>query len=270
MLAQHGSTEREPRDPVRDLFDPVRDLRSLWRQLCIAIVALCLLAPSAAAASEPAYTPAPGSPLSSSTNGGSGLAFSPSGGLLADGTAIFSVGASGALTPVAGTPPDTSAHTVAFNPSGTRLAVANEGSNTISMFSVGSSGALTAAPGSPFTLGAQSGSVTFSPSGGLLEVSAGESLYMFSVSASGALTQTAGSPYSVKGTGQAAFSPAGGLLAVPDSAGVSIFSVGSSGALTGVPGSPFKASGGQGENAVFGHSGNVLTVAGWGRARARW
>jgi WD40 repeat protein len=231
--------------------------------LFAAIVALCLLVPSTASASEPAYTPAPGSPLSSPINGGSGLAFSPSGGLLANGTAIFSVGASGALTPVGSSPPDPSAHAVAFSPSGTLLAAANEGADTVSIFSVGSSGALTAVPGSPFTLAAQPGSVTFSPSGNLLEVSAGESLYVFSVSASGALTAAAGSPHSVKGTGRAAFSPAGGLLAVPDSAGVSVFSVGSSGALTAVAGSPFNASGGLGENAVFHTGGNVLSVAGF-------
>ncbi len=257
MTTLYASTEHEPHAPTSDL-------RSLRRRLCAATVALCFLAPSTAAASEPAYTPAPGSPLSSLTNGGSGLAFSPSGTLLADGTAIFSVGSSGALTPVGGTPPDASAHFVSFSPSGTLLAVANEGSNTISMFSVGSSGALTAAPGSPFTLGAQPGSVTFSPSGQLLEVSAGESLYIFAVSASGVLTPAVGSPYSVKGSGQAAFSPTGALLSVPDSAGVSMFSVSSAGALTAVAGSPFGASGGPGENAVFSNGGSVLSVAGFG------
>ena len=230
----------------------------------MAIIAFCLLAPSAAAASEPAYTSAPGSPLSSSINGGSGLAFSPSGGLLANGTAMFSVGASGVLTPVAGSPPDPSAHAVAFSPSGALLAAANEGSDTISMFSVGVSGALTAVPGSPFALAAQPGSVTFSPSGKLLEVSAGESLYIFSVSAAGVLTAAAGSPHSVKGTARAAFSPTGAMLAVPGSAGVNMFSVSTSGALTTVAGSPFSVAGAPGANAVFGTGGNVLSVAGFG------
>jgi WD40 repeat protein len=239
------------------------DLRGLRRHLWVVVVALCFLAPSAAAASEPAYTSAPGSPLSSSINGGSGLAFSPSGGLLANGTAIFSVGASGALTPVAGSPPDPSAHAVAFSPSGALLAAANEGSDTISIFSVGVSGALTAVPGSPFTIGAQPGSVTFSPSGKLLEVSAGESLYVFSVSASGVLTAAAGSPHSVKGTARAAFSPTG-VLAVPGSAGVNVFSVAASGALTAVAGSPFSLAGATGANAVFGAGGNLLSVAGFG------
>ena len=258
MPTHNASAEHEPHEA------PLSDLRSLRGRLCLAILALCVLAPSAAAASEPAYTSAPGSPLSTPTNGGSGLAFSPNGALLADGTTIFSVGTSGALTPVGGSAPDPSAHAVAFSPSGTLLAAPNEGSDTVSMFSVGSSGALTAVPGSPFTIGAQPGSVAFSPSGELLEVSAGESLYIFSVSVSGVLTPAAGSPHSVKGVGHAAFSPTGGLLAAPDTAGVGMFSVGSSGALTAVAGSPFNASGGPGENAVFGSGGSVLSVAGFG------
>ena len=223
---------------------------------------VCFLAPSAAAASEPAYTPAPGSPLQLSKNGGSGLAFSPNGGLLANGTEILSVSASGALTPVAGSPPDPSATSVAFSPSGAFLAAANESSDSISIFSVSPSGALTAVPASPFTLGAKPTSVVFSPDGELLEVSAGESVYIFSVASSGALTATAGSPYAVKGASHAAFSPAGTLLALPDAAGVSMFSVGTAGGLTQVSGSPFAASGVTGEHAVF-SGGNTLRVAGW-------
>ncbi|HXW57876.1 MAG TPA: beta-propeller fold lactonase family protein, partial [Solirubrobacteraceae bacterium] len=206
------------------------------------IVALCLLAP-AAAASEPTYTRAPGSPLLTPINGGSGLAFSPSGELLARGTAMFSVGASGVLAPVGGSPPDPSATAVAFSPSGAVLAAANNSSDTISMFSVGSSGALTSVSGSPFSLGAEPTSVVFSPSGELLAVTAGkeeaQSLYMFSVSASGALTPVLGSPYSVSSSQHVAFSPTGSLLAVQLKTAVRMFSVSSSGALTEVPGSPF-------------------------------
>jgi 6-phosphogluconolactonase len=239
--------------------------RGGWR-LGAAIAALSLSAPAvAAAASEPAYTQAPGSPLSSTTNGGSGLAFSPTGNLLADGTSIYTVGASGALTPVAGAAPDSAAHAVAFSPSGTFLAAANEGAgHTVSMFSVAASGTLTAVAGSPFTLGAQATSVAFSPNGQLLEVSAGESLYIFTVSAAGVLKAATGSPHSVKATGHAAFNAAGNLLAVPGSAGVSMFTVAASGALTAVAGSPFSAAGQAGEWAVFATGGKVLSVAGFG------
>jgi hypothetical protein len=235
------------------------------RRLGVTIAALSLAVPAAAAASEPAYTQAPGSPLSTTTNGGSGLAFNPAGSLLADGTAVYAVGASGALTPVPGAAPDSSAHAVAFSPSGTFLAAANEGAgHTISMFSVGASGALTAVAGSPVTLGAQPWSLTFSPSGKLLEVSAEESLYVFTVGATGALTPAAGSPHSVKGTGHAAFNTAGNLLAVPGSAGVSMFTVAASGALTTVAGSPFSPSGQVAGAAMFAAGGNVLNAAGFG------
>jgi hypothetical protein len=243
----------------------VTRLRSRRWRLGAAIVALPLLAPAAAAASEPAYTQAPGSPLSSTANGGSGLAFNPSGGLLADGTTVYSVGASGALTPVPGAAPDATAHAVAFSPSGTLLAAANEGpGHTVSMFTIGASGALTTVTGSPFALGAEPWSLTFSPNGQLLEVSAGESLYVFTVSSTGVLKAASGSPHTIKATGHAAFNAGGNLLAVPGSAGVSMFTVTTSGALTAVAGSPFSASGQAGEAAVFAGGGNVLNVAGFG------
>jgi WD40 repeat protein len=246
------------------LAKPVRPLpKGRWR-LGVAIATLSLAAPTAAAASEPAYSQAPGSPLSTTANGGAGLAFSPAGNLLADGTAIYSVGASGALTPVPGAAPDSTARAVAFSPSGTLLAAANESSHTVSMFTVAAAGTLKAVSGSPFTLGGQPTSVAFSPNGQLLEVSAGESLYVFTVSAAGVLKAATGSPHSVKATGHAAFNPAGNLLAVPGSAGVSMFTVSTSGVLTAVAGSPFSASGQAGEAAVFATGGKVLSVAGFG------
>jgi hypothetical protein len=233
--------------------------RNLRWGLYLTIFVLFLLAPSAAAASEPAFTPAPGSPLSLAGSNEGYSAFSPSGGLFAVGTEMFSVGSSGALSPVSGFSPDPSARSVAFNPSGALLAAANAGSDTVSMFSVGSSGALTPVPGSPFTVGAQPGSVSFSPSGSLLAVATGESLYMFSVSAAGALTPVAGSPISASAT-QAVFSPAGGLLAALGS-GVTMFSVSSSGALTKVLGSPFDAFGAAPSAEAFGPAGDLLAVS---------
>ena len=229
--------------------------------LCVAVVGLCLLGPSAAGAAETSYTPGPGSPLSPSGNGGSGVAFSPSGALLAEGTEMFSVAASGALTPVGGAAPDPSARAVAFSPNGALLAAANTSSKSISIFSVSSSGALTSVSGSPFTISAQPSSVVFSPSGKLLEVTAGEAVYIFSVSIAGALTPAAGSPHTVKSVGQVAFNPAGSLLAAPGAAGVSMYSVSASGALTSVLGSPFSASGQPAGRAAFASGGTVLTVS---------
>jgi 6-phosphogluconolactonase (cycloisomerase 2 family) len=245
--------------------------------LCLAVIALFLLVPAAALATSPAFTPAPGSPLSPSTGEGSSLAYSPSGGFLASGTSIFSVATSGALTPVGGTAPDPYAGSVAFSPSGAFLAVADKsgptpaGGHTVSMFSVGSSGELTPVSGSPFTVGSQPTSITFSPDGSLLAVTAGptgtpgpdgpNTLYVFSVSSSGALTPVAGSPYSSSAS-QVLFSPAGGLLAAVDvNTGVTMYSVNGSGALTKVTGSPFKAFGEAPSGAAFGPTGSFLAVS---------
>jgi 6-phosphogluconolactonase (cycloisomerase 2 family) len=178
---------------------------------------------------------------------------------------MFSVTASGVLTPIGGSPPDQSATAVAFSPSGALLAAANTTSDTISMFSVASSGALTSVSDSPFTLSAEPTSVVFSPSGGLLAVTAGkeesQSLYMFSVTASGAMTAVPGSPYSVSSSEHLAFSPTGGLLAVQVKNGVKMFSVSSTGALTEVPGSPFVSKSSNPKGIAFRPNGNLLTSA---------
>ena len=243
------------------------------------IVTLVLLVPTMAVAAEPgpAFSPAPGSPLSLSTGEHSGLAFSPDGGLLASGTSIFSVAPSGALNPIGDSAPDPYAGSVAFSPSGVFLAAADTrgatvaGGNTVSMFAVGQSGALTTVSGSPFTVGFQPTSVTFSSDGKLLAVTAGplnaagpdgpDELYLFSVSATGMLTLVVGSPYNVSAS-QVLFSPAGGFLAAVDvNTGVTMFSVNSLGALTKVPGSPFKAFGGAASSAAFGPSGSLLAVS---------
>lgn len=254
-----------------------REQHSLKWGLYLATMALFLLVPGAAFASEPAFTPAPGSPLAPSTGEPSSLAFSPKGGLLASGTSMFSVASSGALTPVGGSAPDPYAGSVAYSPNGTLLAAADKGGSTpsgghtVSMFAVGSSGALTPVSGSPFTVGYQPTSISFSPSGSLLAVTAGplgapgpegpSELYVFSVGVSGALTPVVGSPYSVSAS-QAMFSPAGGLLAAVDvNNGVTMYSVSSSGALAKVSGSPFKAFGGAASAAAFSPKGSYIAVS---------
>jgi len=241
VFARQALTEREPNDAAKAL-------RCLHLGLFVALVMLCTLAPSAAAASEPAFTAAPSSPLSlaGGSGGGAGLAFSPNGSLLAEGTAIFTIGRSGTPIPVPATPPDPNARSVAFSPSGTLLAAADGASDTVSMFSVSSAGVLAPVPGSPLMLGAQATSVTFSPSGELLAVTAGkeeqaQTLYMFSVSASGALTLLSGSPYAVSSSEHVAFSPTGALLAVQTKTATRVLAVSAGGALTEVSGSPFPA-----------------------------
>jgi WD40 repeat protein len=169
------------------------------------------------------------------------LAFSPSGSVLAvangiptdaDGinaVSLFSVAANGSLTTLAGSPvtTDRAAVDVAFNPSGSLLAVAEEtpdGSGgyagEVGMYSVGAGGQLTQAPGSPVALAGASEALSFSPDGRLLAVDSRYSgtVSMFWVGSDGRLTQTAGSPFS-PGPNliplQAVFSPNGGLIAAP-------------------------------------------------------
>jgi 6-phosphogluconolactonase len=245
--------------------------------LCLVIGALSLLVPSVVFASEPAFTPAPGSPLAAASGGRSSVAFSPSGGLLAAGTSMFSAGPAGALTPVGGVAPDPYAGAVSFSPSGAFLAAADEqgstpaGGHTVSMFSVGSSGVLTAVSGSPFAVGSKPTSISFSPSGGLLAVTAGplsgsgasgpDELYVFSVGSAGELTPVSGSPYSVSAS-QVVFSPAGGLLAAVNvNTGVTMFSVSGSGVLSEVSGSPFDAFGAAPSAIAFSPSGNYLAAS---------
>ena len=157
---------------------------------------------------------------------------------------VFSVGAGGALTPVAGSPfsaPGARPWSVAFSPGGGLLATANYNGNNVSVFSVGAGGALTPVAGSPFPAdggGSDSPlSVAFSPDGSLLATAnsvAGVGVSLFAVAAGGVLTPVVGSPFSTGSQQYAvsvAFSPAGGLLAVANEAGggdsVSVFSLGS-------------------------------------------
>jgi hypothetical protein len=191
------------------------------------------------------------------------VAFSPSGTLLAaadeEGSTLagghtvsmFSVGTSGTLTAIPGSPFTVGYRptSISFSPSGNLLAVTAgplnaagaDGPDELYVFSVSSSGALTPVSGSPYSVGASQ--VVFSPAGGLLatvEVNTG--VTMFSVSASGALTKVSGSPFKDFGeaASEAAFGPGGKLLAVSNfSGGVTMYSVASSGVLTPIGSGPF-------------------------------
>ncbi len=177
------------------------------------------------------------------------VAFSPSGALLAaantssDTISMLSVGSSGALTSVSGSPFTLSAEptSVVFSPSGELLAVTagKEEAQSLYMFSVNDSGALTPVAGSPYRA-SSSDHVAFSPTGGLLAAQLKSAVKMFSVSSSGALTEVPGSPFKVpesigpKGIG---FRPNGNLLTSFLSSGpnlevITTYSVASSGALT--------------------------------------
>ena len=178
------------------------------------------------------------------------VVFSPSGELLAvtAGTNVtsdtqslymFSVSATGALTPVPGSPYSVGSNgQVAFSPTGGLLAVPT--SAGVGMFSVSSSGALAPVSGSPFAIAAKYGqSAAFAGGGSLLRVAAGgglegaELLTTYSVASSGALTPI-GSAEIKDVAGGYWFSPDGSMVASPgqDSSNVFLDSIGPSDALS--------------------------------------
>lgn len=199
------------------------------------------------------------------------LAFSPDGRLLAvanrggdpavvggqpvrAGVSMFSVSASGALTPVAGSPfhTDSRRTSVAWSSTG-RLAVADELSNTVSLFSVSAGGDLHRVAREPLgqipcggenqPLCARPVAVRFSPDGGLLATanSGNDTVSVFSVGPGGALNEVGGSPYPLERVpAGGGFAPAfpgavsltdGGLIAVvsANQSRVYMFSVGAQG-----------------------------------------
>jgi 6-phosphogluconolactonase len=251
------------------------DVRSRRVGLLVGLILASVFADAGVALATPAYSQVAGSPFTAGSQPWS-VAFSPSGGLLADANkasntvSMFSVASGGALTAVTGSPFATGSQpfSVAFSPSGGLLATANRASNTVSVFAVGSGGALTAVTGSPFATGSQPYSVAFSPSGGLLAVAneVSNTVSVFAVGSGGALTAVTGSPFATgNGPYSVAFSPSGGLLAVANETDntVSVFAVGSDGALTAVTGSPF-ATGNGPFSVAFSPTGGLLATGNYG------
>jgi DNA-binding beta-propeller fold protein YncE len=175
--------------------------------------------------------------------------------------------ASSVLTPVPGSPfgtGGTAPVSVAFRSDGAQLAVANNGSGTMSVFNVATNGTLTPVQGSPVAVGQAPNGVAGSPSSLLF---AEASSLSNTVSMYSGTFQVSGSPVTDQdGPARLAFAPGGQLLAVADAAStVSMFSVGQTGSLTPVPGSPFNAnSGGLPGSIAFGQNGHLVAVAGNG------
>jgi len=173
---------------------------------------------------------------------------------------VYSIAASGALTPIVGSPFPAGAggapDGIKVTPDGNFLAVARPIINAVSMFAIGPTGALTAVAGSPFSpglpgLGSDAG-VDIRCSGDRLfagRATAGSTAVdVFSIAPTGALAVIPGSPFS--GPGINSNVP---LLNADDlhlfvsnqfSSTVTAFSVAASGALTVVAGSPFPTGGG--------------------------
>jgi 6-phosphogluconolactonase (cycloisomerase 2 family) len=169
--------------------------------------------------------------------------------------AAFSVGSSGALTPIAGSPfstGGTGALVQLYGPlniatSNNFLFVANLGSNDVSVFSINpSTGALTLVPGSPFATGSSGPtygiSLGVTPDGRFLVAgnSSSSVAAVFSIAANGALTPISGSPFAlgVEPLG-GEITPSGAFSAFTTPNGVGVFQIAATGGLTPVSGSPF-------------------------------
>jgi 6-phosphogluconolactonase len=79
----------------------------------------------------------------------------------------YSIGANGALTPVAGSPfaAGSGPISVAVDPTGKFAYVVNQNNNTVSGYSIGADGSLTPVKGSPFATGNYPRSVAVDPTG---------------------------------------------------------------------------------------------------------
>ena len=208
----------------------------------------------------------PGSPFATggtATGSGISLDCTPNGNFLiaanggSNNITVFSIGANGALTPVAGSPFAAGGFTpdgIKVVPNGQFLSVALVDSDTIAMFSIAANGALTPAPGSP----------VFSPAaGGVAGVEincASTFLYatqanfgatnvdVFSIGPTGALTlvQTSNNPGVGDNSNVGVLSPNDQFLSVSNqfSDSVTVFNVAANGTLSLVAGSPFGGTGG--------------------------
>ena len=206
------------------------------------------------------------------------VAFSPDGKLLAtanfcgDSVSVFSVGAGGALTPVAGSPFPAgdrarSRSRLARTGSCSRPQTRYRTTMTVSVFSVGADGALTQVPGSPFATGTEPSRLRSARMGACSR----PQIVEHGVGVLGRRGRRAhpGRRLAVHdriASVSVAFSPDGSLLATANTGGnVSVFSVGAGGALTPVAGSPFptgnRIAGSEPFSVAFSPDGSLLATA---------
>lgn len=171
------------------------------------------------------------------------------------GAAVWSVGASGALTAVSGSPfPGQGAgrpENVVITPDGRFAYVSAESPPSITIYSISASGALTETAGSPVTPSGDGFSMAITPDGRYLyfEAFATDEINAYSIASnSGALTPLPGSPFAVgPGGGVLAMDPTGRYLYVTvhpqqqQVAGVGGFAIHDDGSLTPIAGSPWIA-----------------------------
>jgi Ca2+-binding RTX toxin-like protein len=115
----------------------------------------------------------------------------------------LSIGANGALTPVAGSPFSTGGSIVeglAITPDARRVYVVSFGTNDVRGFNVAANGTLSSTPGSPFGGATNPLGVIPAPDGSRVYVwNHGSSIGSWAIGATGALAQVAGSPFAVPG-----------------------------------------------------------------------
>jgi 6-phosphogluconolactonase len=199
------------------------------------------------------------------------LAATPNGKLLyasADATTvihIYSIGSSGVLTEISGSPFSSGQHTqgLKVTPNGQFL-IAGDRLNAVSVYGISSGGLLTAVAGSPFPTPASPLDVGVNCAGNLVFVLS-DAINVFSQASDGSLSPVPGEPFP-NGTsatsGGLAVSPNGKYLFVGDtfSSDVSSFAIGETGTLSPAPGSPYTTSNWPGGVSVA-NSGNYVYFA---------
>lgn len=130
---------------------------------------------------------------------------------------VFSIGSSGALSPIPGSPfttPGTGGGTLYLSPDETRLFVGNQ-QNSISVFSVAAGGGLVLVPGSPFAANGGaflSGLTTDRASKFIYGAGFNNRVVALTINADGSLSPVAGSPFAAS---QSAFSGLESLATYP-------------------------------------------------------
>ena len=177
--------------------------------------------------------------------------------------AAFSVAATGALSPLPGSPFVTGGFGTTFGfyasnrittcVAGNYLFVANDGSDNVSVLVINpGTGALAPVPGSPFATGGSAGgfgiSVAVTPDNKFLYAANGNSsnVTVFQVAANGALTPIPGSPFALPSNPDGTkLTPDGQFLVVtlPLVQSVAVLSLAANGTPSPVAGSPFPGSG---------------------------
>ncbi len=177
----------------------------------------------------------------------------------ANSVAGFSVSATGALSPVAGSPFTTGGigstttcqglDRMVINAAANLLFISNSGDQTISVFQINpTTGSLTVAPGSPYASGltldsCQGISLAATPDGKLLMASSNGQIHSFFVAANGILTSGPFTTNCCSPTVGMKISPSGQLLALANEVSVSLYTINADGSLTTATGSPFPRAG---------------------------